>query len=528
MNTLQELLFALPFNEIHPVTPVGRDPVLYDVMKRDPYGAAAGERVLLYLSYIGNERKRLTADDVLKLMQVSAVIGILIYHPRELPIDQELSNVYDLFNVPVIHVTVPIKEDLLHGFSAAGTYRLLEDSRHLSLDDLKKRTGALQRAMNQPVTLIDETFKVISEEAALDLHDDWPRFLMSSRSKWLQTFYYRPDTFPDEVRNGTTPLTCYPVYVDGTVKGFVLTKATDVAWYHRLLDYYALLISLVMQEEEKLDEVNQSFKQHFMHDLLYNNFKQEQPLLEQARTWGWNLSGPQLLTVIRINPVPGASLEPGRLNEIQKTVMKTFRDQYSEGITEWFQEEIILIRGANCKESGYVTPMQIKDFVKKTVERFQTSDLDIQAGIGKCYEKPTELNKSYQEALMALNIGQEWSKETTVHHIDELGVLRLLFYLQHDQLTEFSQSYLQPLIASDSLHETEYIHTLKTWIMHETKVPETARALHVHPNTLRNRLQKMNSLLHMDLFNHEDFVNINIAVKIHTIDFFRSTVKKKS
>ncbi|ADI00585.1 PucR family transcriptional regulator [Salisediminibacterium selenitireducens] len=530
MKTLQDLLFSLPFTTVYPLTKIGETPVSYDRLSFDPYSETEAQEMIVYLPFRRPGRDALTEDDMLQLMQMAAVKAVLIYHPEPLPAEEGYQDVYELFEVPVVRLGVPLTEDPAVG-AANPNFRLLQDTEQATAALLYERIDALQTATGQPVTLLDETFKVIKgpESDAPDLHGTWAQHLIQSRSRWLQRYYFHPESFVREAAGQTIPLSCFPVYVQEEVKGFVITPLTHTPWYRQLFDYYALLLSLVMQEERKMEEVNGTFKHHFLHDLLYNNFKHEQALRDQARTWGWQLEGPHHLAVIRIqaNPEHEQHLPTGWHRETGEALIRRIRQDLKEAIIEWFQGDIILIQEAICAKDGNVRRDRIKTYLHDLLVEAAKKDEQLlaEAGIGKCYPSPTALNKSYQEALMALKLGHEWSKENVVYHIEDLGVLRLLFYLNQDHLTEFSESYLAPLIQADSQGQTAYIHTLKMWIIHDMNVQETAAALHVHPNTLRNRMQKISSLLHVDLYNHEDFVNISIAVKIHTIDFLQTTVK---
>ncbi|WP_280770645.1 PucR family transcriptional regulator [Salipaludibacillus daqingensis] len=524
MKTLQDFLLSFPFKHVNPITPVGAELINYDSISSKPFDTGTSSDILVYLPYVNENRKRLSDDDVLQIMQLPQVVGVLIYYPRDLPIREQLKEIYELFKVPVVHLTYPLKETVLHE-KASSNYRLIQDTHGTTIDELFQRSLSIRTAMAQPVTVMDQNFKSVTRPYEPEASSDWMQFLIQSRSKWLQLYYFHPERFVYEAGNQSTTLSCYPVYVQEEIRYFLITPKTDVEWYGRLLEYYALLLSLVSQQEEKVDELHLTFKSHFLHDLLYNNFKSEQALLEQAATWGWNLNEPNELVVIRVAAGENSQhlLHEGWRTELFDKLLKRFRQDHPTGMIEPFQNDIVLILRMGL--SG-----RLKEYLQKVITRYMedSEGIIIKAGIGKCYPKTKELNKSYQEAMMALKLGHEWSRENNVFHIEDLGVLRLLFYLNQDHLVEFSSSYLQPLIDSDQQHQTDYLETLKQWIIHDTSVQDTAEAMHFHPNTLRKRLQKVNNLLGVDIYNHEDFVNISIAVKIHTIDFFQTNVKNLS
>ncbi|AOM81729.1 PucR family transcriptional regulator [Salisediminibacterium beveridgei] len=531
MKTIQDLLLSFPFKHVHPVTPVGTDIIGFEEISSKPFESESSASILVYLPYINEARERLTEDDVLQIMQLPQVVGILLFHPRELPIKEQLSGIYALFEVPVIHLSYPLKEMTANN-KALSTYQLIQDTHNTTMKELFGRSLAVQKAIAQPVTVVDQNFKTVSEKVESEATSDWVQFLIHSRSKWLQQFYFRPERFVDEAMNQSIPLTCYPVYAHEEIRYYVITPVTEVTWFHDLLAYFAMLLSLVSQQEEKMNELHLTFKNHFLHDLLYNNFKSEQALLDQAATWGWDLSDPHHLAVIRVSTDDSQrhQLDEGWRKELFERLLKRFRQDHSAGLIEVFQDDIVFILRSDCSIEEAYPSDRLRAYLQEMITRYsgKMPQVTMKAGIGKCYPNTKELNKSYQEALMALKLGNEWSREKQVFHIEDLGVLRLLFYLNQDHLVEFSSSYLKPLIDTDRQHQTDYLETLKQWIIHDTNVQETAGAMHFHPNTLRKRLQKINKLLGVDIYNHEDFVNISIAVKIHAIDFFQTNVKDLS
>jgi DNA-binding PucR family transcriptional regulator len=58
---------------------------------------------------------------------------------------------------------------------------------------------------------------------------------------------------------------------------------------------------------------------------------------------------------------------------------------------------------------------------------------------------------------------------------------------------------LAELRAHDDAHATEYVATLAAWLRHPARPLAAARELHVHVNTLRYRLGRLDQLVHLDL-----------------------------
>jgi purine catabolism regulator len=76
---------------------------------------------------------------------------------------------------------------------------------------------------------------------------------------------------------------------------------------------------------------------------------------------------------------------------------------------------------------------------------------------------------------------------------DELGLERLLASTPTDHLAEFVQHAIGPFVEHDRAHHTELVETLEVWL--ETRnMAEAARRMHVHYNTFKNRLDRIEAI----------------------------------
>ena len=65
----------------------------------------------------------------------------------------------------------------------------------------------------------------------------------------------------------------------------------------------------------------------------------------------------------------------------------------------------------------------------------------------------------------------------------------------------------------DRERRTQLLDTLERYLRDRRSIATTARALYVHPNTLRQRLNRIEELSGLDLAN-EDLLSLELAVKL--------------
>ncbi|WP_245887169.1 helix-turn-helix domain-containing protein [Umezawaea tangerina] len=84
------------------------------------------------------------------------------------------------------------------------------------------------------------------------------------------------------------------------------------------------------------------------------------------------------------------------------------------------------------------------------------------------------------------------------------------------ELDRFIADSVGPLLDYDRRRGTDLVHTLGAYYLHRTNVAATARALHVHVNTLLKRLDRASSVLGVDR-RHEDDLELQLGLRLHRL-----------
>jgi purine catabolism regulator len=120
----------------------------------------------------------------------------------------------------------------------------------------------------------------------------------------------------------------------------------------------------------------------------------------------------------------------------------------------------------------------------------------ISVGVGSLQADPLELRVSYTEALRALHVGRRAAGAGQVSLFTELGLERLLLSCAPDELDAFHRATLGPLLNYERAHPgAELSNTLDAFLASDRNVARTARALFVHYNTVKYRLERLERLL---------------------------------
>jgi DNA-binding PucR family transcriptional regulator len=96
----------------------------------------------------------------------------------------------------------------------------------------------------------------------------------------------------------------------------------------------------------------------------------------------------------------------------------------------------------------------------------------------------------------------------------ELGTYRYLVRLPLDEaLEDHHCAAVERLMAYDRRRRAHLVDTLEQYLRERGSIVTTARALFIHPNTLRQRLGRIEKLSGMRLAD-EDLISLDIATKL--------------
>jgi sugar diacid utilization regulator/GAF domain-containing protein len=126
--------------------------------------------------------------------------------------------------------------------------------------------------------------------------------------------------------------------------------------------------------------------------------------------------------------------------------------------------------------------------------------------------------EAYRTAKGALDIAVAAGRTNTVVRLDDLGVIGLLLQLDDSaRLGAFANRTLGPLLAYDEAHDTELVATLRTYFVSKLDRNAAAAALHVHPNTVTQRLRRIEALCHVELADPAVAVQFSAALTVQDV-----------
>jgi GAF domain-containing protein len=119
-----------------------------------------------------------------------------------------------------------------------------------------------------------------------------------------------------------------------------------------------------------------------------------------------------------------------------------------------------------------------------------------------------------REAADAARIGRSLAAEGGAVSYEQLGAYRYLVHLELDEAPRdrYRQS-VEKLLEYDRRGNACLVDTLERFLADRGRITSTARALFVHPNTVRQRLDRIERVADLDL-SSEDLLSLELALKL--------------
>jgi GAF domain-containing protein len=135
-------------------------------------------------------------------------------------------------------------------------------------------------------------------------------------------------------------------------------------------------------------------------------------------------------------------------------------------------------------------------------------------GLSELRDIPDDSARSYREALDAATIGRALLPEGGAIEYSQLGAYRYLVQIAaEDAPRDRMRAAVDELIEYDAKRRTALLDTLERYLAERRSVIESARALFIHPNTLRQRLGRIEELTGLDL-DRDDLLSLELAIKL--------------
>ncbi|ARD47976.1 CdaR family transcriptional regulator [Sporosarcina sp. P33] len=269
------------------------------------------------------------------------------------------------------------------------------------------------------------------------------------------------------------------------------------------------ILSLKFTQEHTSMEVENRLRLDFVHDLLLG-LETEEDLIRRGRYLKISFQHPR--QVIMLNPknrLDTEHIDSKRLTQIAEKL------QYELGFSKM---HLCTIHGTKLIIIAPVgeTDQLTSNILSYFEDHYPTVDISI--GVSNAVTEVSDYTTGYNEAKRASQFVELIGGNKRVLYYNDLGVVGLLFEsADYASIIEFKDKYLGKLLHYEGQNKSDLLLSLQVFLDNESAYQASATQLHVHYNTLRYRIERVEEIIQLDLSNAQNRLNLQIALTIHQL-----------
>ncbi|WP_214414109.1 PucR family transcriptional regulator [Sphaerisporangium fuscum] len=272
---------------------------------------------------------------------------------------------------------------------------------------------------------------------------------------------------------------------------------------HDALGQAAQFLSLEVARQQAVQAIELRFASELLEMILSGGRRAE--VAGRLRTFGVDAEGPLAVCAVAFSRGDAATL-PGLAELVGDFFVAAGIPVVAAGGTQ----DVVAV--LSWRRPGHELPPLAARLVRAVEERFP--DRRPVVGLGGTADHAALLRDPLIRSRETCRVLRRGRSGFQVRTFTELGTHRLLLGLQDPEtLRGFADSVLAPVREHDVRRMTELETTLRAFLDHDGQWAATAAALHVHVNTLRNRLAKITELTGRDVGRTEDRVDLYLALE---------------
>jgi sugar diacid utilization regulator len=278
----------------------------------------------------------------------------------------------------------------------------------------------------------------------------------------------------------------------------------------RAIEHSTVVTALELLRARTAAEVEQRLRGSLVADLLSTDGADIDALLDRARRLGWDLSGDQVLVGVRCVERPRSAARPAT-ERLIATADRLVASVTPHPLTAIHRGDLVLV-SARAAGPGAA------DVAGRLVESLTAAGtVDRAVAAVAPAASPSELSGVFRTLRGALALAVDGNSSAVID-LNEAGIDNLLLQLDDPQrLREFARGVLGHAIDYDHDRSTELLRTARVLLDHDLDRRAAAAVLHLHPNTIQQRIRRLEDLTGLRVSRPRDLVRLTAALTVARI-----------
>jgi DNA-binding PucR family transcriptional regulator len=199
------------------------------------------------------------------------------------------------------------------------------------------------------------------------------------------------------------------------------------------------------------------------------------------------------------------------VDEIRERALDHIRDRGHSALVVQYGRAVVVL----LESSGNSRPLTEAAQVQQLLDPLRGGPARLGIGVGRSCLAATDYAPGYREARFAARVSGAQEMGPVVA-VDDLGLFSAFAHVVEDEALETAvEGVFAPLRGERNASKVaDYMATIEAFLENNLNLENTAAQLHIHVNTLRYRLNKIQSLLHVDLKDAAQRFQLELALRL--------------
>jgi len=465
---------------------------------------------ILYFGHVANLPKNMQTDYSVNILCYGDIRKINVHYNSNRVNLLVLSDKVDAFSI-----YNQLQEIFLESQQVVAGMRVFLDALY-SDAGLQGMADAAYGVFGNPLFVIDNSYKYLaisSGTVANNLLMEQENKLGYIADEGIQSI--RKMQLDAKVRKNKRPFYFLsPVHHNGMLVGAIMIHNIEVGHVmiyelnkpfvdndYELLQRLCKLISIELQKNDFYKKNKGTMFTFFLADLLDNQIGNHKDAKGRLEALGCKLKEDlYVLSITMRNNLSSESKMELIINEMQRIVPDSLYVIYQNSIV------VLLHFKYDNKLEGHAFE-ELSDYLKNN---------QLVAGISNNFRNIQHMRQYYEQSLKAASLGYKVENEFGIYQYEDMSIFHTMEICEKNghNLLDYCHPALEKLIRYDQNKNTEFLNTLYQYLNFSQNTMKTAKALHIHKNTLLYRVDKVKKITGNPLDHGDELIKLHFSFKI--------------
>ncbi|MGC9403348.1 sugar diacid recognition domain-containing protein [Vibrio genomosp. F10 str. 9ZC157] len=362
------------------------------------------------------------------------------------------------------------------------------------------------KIIQYPVNVMDENGQIIGSSDPARLHRTHEGALLAIHDNRTVEINKTVASTLNGVKEGIN----FPILYQDQVIGVVGVSGVpdDVRSFGELVQMTA---ELIIEQAAMMAQMqwNNRHREELLSQLIEGSSLSDNQLMSIAARLDLDLTQPRVAALVKVVPRLNQSVTQEQLQKLVDLLEYPARDNIV-GIVSVSQNEVVVLKPITIKEDQWCIDAE-KERVKKLARRAKKEcDFTIQIFVGGYFPGLLGLARSYETAKATLDSSVPTAQSTLFFDDHKLSVF-ISSIKQDAWKKELLMAPINRLNEKDS--KGVLIKTLNCYFSQDCDLARTCRLLHIHRNTLRYRLDRVEEITGLNINRLDESIELYLALK---------------